>query len=87
MESQNYKQSLSSQALIEAKNEIETLQKCIEDKDNLLTQLSEKVNAISTEYIGLKTSYEMSRQKEEESAKVVKSLMSDAEFHQFTSLK
>jgi chromosome segregation ATPase len=79
MESQNYKQSLSSQALIEAKNEIETLQKCIEDKDNLLTQLSEKVNAISTEYIGLKTSYEMSRQKEEESAKVVKSLMSDAE--------
>ena len=79
MESQNYKQSLSSQALIESKNEIETLQKCIEDKDNLLTQLSEKVNAISTEYIGLKTSYEMSRQKEEESAKVVKSLMSDAE--------
>ncbi|XP_063421715.1 A-kinase anchor protein 9-like isoform X4 [Mytilus trossulus] len=79
MESQNSKQLMSSQALLEAKHEIEALQKCIEAKDTLVNQLSDKVGAISDEYINLKTSYEASRQKEAESSKVVKSLMSDAE--------
>ncbi|XP_052094804.1 A-kinase anchor protein 9-like isoform X6 [Mytilus californianus] len=79
MESQNSKQLMSSQALLEAKHEIEALQKCIEDKDTLLSQLSDKVGAISDEYVNLKASYEASRQKEAESSKVVKSLMSDAE--------
>ncbi|XP_071157946.1 A-kinase anchor protein 9-like isoform X3 [Mytilus edulis] len=79
MESQNSKQLMSSQALLEAKHEIEALQKCIEAKDTLVSQLSDKVGAISDEYVNLKTSYEASRQKEAESSKVVKSLMSDAE--------